>query len=44
MYTIDIGKEQAMFWVHFVLPIVLETHCSRDPELQGGSVVEHHNA
>jgi len=37
------GKEQALFWVHFVLPI-LETHCSRDRELQEGSVVEHRNA
>jgi hypothetical protein len=33
-----------MFWVHFIPLIFLEEHCSRDPELQEGSVVEHHNA
>jgi hypothetical protein len=34
----------AMFLVHLILPIVLEKHCSRVPELQEESVVEHHNA
>jgi hypothetical protein len=35
------GNQQAMLLVHLVLTVVLKTLCSRTPELQEESLVEH---